>query len=185
VFRSQSSREQEAIMSRSPKYTTARLARQREQELARQRAARQAARRAALEAAERAWVAAQVQRHLQSLDAVARRLDGLALPGAEPALARRVRKAGDDVGALRRQAGQAATRAAVNVLASGVAAAQRDVQRCTTDVADALAREKQQAALESKRISMRLGNILLSASADHRHNPDESVRFSAVRRSDR
>ena len=62
-------------MSRSPKYTTARLARQREQELARQRAARQAARRAALEAAERAWVAAQVQRHLQSLDAVARRLD--------------------------------------------------------------------------------------------------------------
>jgi hypothetical protein len=172
-------------MSRSPKYTTARLARQREQELARQRAARQAARRAALEAAERAWVAAQVQRHLQSLDAVARRLDGLALPGAEPALARRVLKAGDDVGALRRQAGQAATRAAVNVLASGVAAAQRDVQRCTTDVADALAREKQQAALESKRISMRLGNILLSASADHRHNPDESVRFSAVRRSDR
>ncbi len=138
-------------MSRSPKYTTARLAREREQELARQRAARQAARRAAAEAAERAWVAAQVQRQIRQLDGLQHRLDGLTVPGSDPALQQSVRKARGDIGALRDQAGQAATRAAVNALSPGIAAVQRDVHRCAADIADALAREERRAALDGIR----------------------------------
>ena len=122
-------------MSRSPKYTTARLTAQRELELARQRAAREAARRAAAEAAARARLAKRTGEQRNALSSLERRLAALQATALQVNAQARAEKIRRRLHTIRARLKDAADLAAVDAVAGNISALAAQLDRYAEDIA--------------------------------------------------